>query len=199
MLLLHNYRCKSYSRLEERLYLCRQTGEHINNRNMPSPADIRYIPPAGRDGGLLNSLTALWESSVRATHHFLREADIKNLKPYVTEALAGIRHLYVAADAAAPTAFIGIQDEKIEMLFVSPQHLRKGIGKRLVDMAVRNHGAAFVDVNEQNPAARAFYEKLGFVESGRTETDGQGNPFPIIEMRRKDFHIQTKDLSTKRT
>lgn len=59
------------------------------------------------------------------------------------------------------------------------------IGRRLVDMAVRNHGAAFVDVNEQNPAARAFYEKLGFVESGRTETDGQGNPFPIIEMRRK--------------
>ena len=101
---------------------------------MPSPADIRYIPPVERDGGLLNSLTALWE-----------------------------------------------------------------IGRRLVDMAVRNHGAAFVDVNEQNPAARAFYEKLGFVESGRTETDGQGNPFPIIEMRRKDFHIQTKDLSTKRT
>ena len=68
---------------------------------MATPADSRYIPPAERDGGLLNSLTALWESSVRATHHFLREADIENLKPYVTEGLAGIRHLYVAADAAA--------------------------------------------------------------------------------------------------
>lgn len=166
---------------------------------MATPANIRYIPPAERDGGLLNSLTALWEASVRATHHFLREANISNLKPYVTEGLASIRHLYVAADADAPAAFIGIQDEKIEMLFVSPQHLRKGIGKRLVDMAVRNHGAIFVDVNEQNPEARAFYEKLGFVEFGRAETDGQGNPFPIIEMRRKNFHIQTKDLSTKRT
>ncbi len=153
---------------------------------MATPADIRYIPPAERNERLLNSLTALWEASVCATHHFLREADIENLKPYVTEGLAGIRHLYVAADTDAPTAFIGIQDEKIEMLFVSPQHLRKGIGKRLVDMAVRNHGAVFVDVNEQNPDARAFYENLGFVESGRTETDGQGNPFPIIEMRRKD-------------
>lgn len=166
---------------------------------MAIPANIRYIPPAERHGGLLNKLTALWEASVRATHHFLREADISNLKPYVTEGLAGIGHLYVAADADTPTAFIGIQDEKIEMLFVSPQHLRKGIGKRLVDMAVRNHSAIFVDVNEQNPDARAFYEKLGFVEFGRTETDGQGNPFPIIEMRRKDFPIQTRDLSTKRT
>lgn len=166
---------------------------------MAISANIRYIPPSERDGGLLNSLTVLWEASVRATHHFLREADIENLKPYVTEGLAGIRHLYVAADADTPTAFIGIQDEKIEMLFVSPQHLRKGIGKRLVDMAVRTHGAAFVDVNEQNPEARAFYEKLGFVEFGRTEMDEQGNPFPIIEMRRKDFPIQTRDLTTKRT
>ena len=150
---------------------------------MAIPTNIRYIPPTERDGGLLNRLTALWESSVRATHHFLREADISKLKPYVTEGLAGIRHLYVAVDADTPTAFIGIQDGKIEMLFVSPRHLRKGIGKRLVDMAVRNHDAIFVDVNEQNPDARAFYEKLGFVESGRTETDGQGNPFPIIALR----------------
>lgn len=140
---------------------------------MAIPANIRYIPPSERDGGLLNELTALWEASVRATHHFLREADIENLKPYVTEGLAAIRHLYVATDADTPTAFIGIQDKKIEMLFVSPQHLRKGIGKRLVDMAVRNHGAVFVDVNEQNPDAKAFYEKLGFVEFGRTEMDEQ--------------------------
>ena len=129
---------------------------------------------------------------MRATHHFLREADIRNLKPYVTEGLAGIRHLYVAADAAAPTAFIGIQDEKIEMLFVSPLYLRKGIGKQLVDMAVKNHQAVFVDVNEQNPGARAFYGKLGFVEFDRMETDSQGNPFPIIALRQKEFFLHTR-------
>lgn len=167
-------------------------------RNKSGVMVIAYIPQPERNGGLLNKLTALWEASVRATHHFLREADIENLKPYVTEGLASIRHLYVAVDADAPIAFIGIQDEKIEMLFVSPQYLRKGIGKRLVDMVVRNHGAVFVDVNEQNPEARAFYEKLGFVEFGRTEMDEQGNPFPIIEMKRKDFPIRTRDLSIKR-
>lgn len=152
---------------------------------MPIPANIRYIPPSERNEGLLNRLTALWEASVRVTHHFLRETDIENLKPYVTEELASIKHLYVAVGVNAPTAFIGIQNEKIEMLFVLPQHLRKGIGKRLVDMAVKNHKVIFVDVNEQNPEARAFYEKLGFVEFGRTEMDEQGNPFPIIEMKRK--------------
>lgn len=150
---------------------------------MLRPASIRYVPPSERNEELLNRLTELWEASVRATHHFLREEDIENLMPYVTEGLANINHLYVAFDADAPTAFIGIQDEKIEMLFVSPQYLRKGIGKQLVDMAVKNHQAVFVDVNEQNPGARAFYEKLGFVEFGRTEMDSQGNPFPIIALR----------------
>ena len=156
---------------------------------MSRPASTRYVPPSERNNSLLNRLTELWEASVRASHHFLREEDIENLKPYVTEGLASIRHLYVVFDTDAPTAFIGIQDEKIEMLFVSPQYLRKGIGKQLVIMAVKNHKAIFVDVNEQNPGARAFYEKLGFVEFGRTEMDEQGNPFPIIEMRRKEFHI----------
>lgn len=146
-------------------------------------ANIRFVPPSERNNSLLNRLTELWEASVRATHHFLRETDIENLKPYVTEGLVNIRYLYVAFDTDAPTAFIGIQDEKIEMLFVSPQYLRKGIGKQLVDMAVKNHQAIFVDVNEQNPGARAFYGKLGFVEFGRTEKDEQGNPFPIIALR----------------
>lgn len=150
---------------------------------MSRSANIRYVPPSERNNGLLNRLTELWKASVRATHHFLREEDIENLRLYVTEGLANINHLYVVFDADVPTAFIGIQDEKIEMLFVSPQYLRKGIGKQLVDMAVKNHQAVFVDVNEQNLGARAFYGKLGFVELGRTETDSQGNPFPIIALR----------------
>lgn len=147
---------------------------------------IRYLSPAERDDELLRRLTALWEASVRATHRFLQEADIEGLKPYVTEGLASVSHLYVAFHADEPAAFIGIEDKKIEMLFVSPRYFRMGIGKQLVDTAISRYRAIFVDVNEQNPAAKAFYENLGFVEFGRTETDAQGNPFPIIEMRRKD-------------
>ena len=31
------------------------------------------------------ALIALWEASVRATHHFLQEADITTLKPLILE------------------------------------------------------------------------------------------------------------------
>ena len=40
-------------------------------------------------------------------------------------------------------------------------------------------------VNEQNPQARGFYEHMGFQVCGRSETDEQGAPYPILYMRRQ--------------
>jgi ribosomal protein S18 acetylase RimI-like enzyme len=45
-------------------------------------------------------------------------------------------------------------------------------------------GDLTVDVNEQNPAARGFYEALGFVVVGRSPLDEGGRPFPVLHMRR---------------
>lgn len=56
-----------------------------------------------------------------------------------------------------------------------------------MDIAIRDYGCTYVDVNEQNPKARNFYRHLGFREYGRTESDTQGRPFPIIKMK---LHIQ---------
>jgi putative acetyltransferase len=39
-------------------------------------------------------------------------------------------------------------------------------------------------VNEQNDAARAFYERLGFQIVGRSDLDDAGRPFPLLHMRR---------------
>jgi putative acetyltransferase len=38
-------------------------------------------------------------------------------------------------------------------------------------------------VNEQNPQAKGFYEHMGFQVYKRTDTDEQGNPYPILYMR----------------
>ena len=40
-------------------------------------------------------------------------------------------------------------------------------------------------VNEQNPNAKGFYEHLGFTVYKRTELDEQGNPYPLLYMKRK--------------
>lgn len=54
---------------------------------------------------LLQSLLAVWEDSVRATHLFLSDGEVKRIKEYVPRALEGVARLVVAErepDVPAP-------------------------------------------------------------------------------------------------
>ena len=42
-----------------------------------------------------------------------------------------------------------------------------------------------VTVNEQNPQAVGFYRHMGFSVFGRTDTDDQGAPYPLLYMERR--------------
>lgn len=136
-----------------------------------------------RTNALIDALTILWEASVRATHHFLTEYDIQKLTPFVKMGLLGIETLVVARDNQNPIAFMGIEADKIEMLFVSPDYFGKGLGRELAELGIAQYGVRYVDVNEQNPQATGFYTHIGFKVFERTEFDEQGNPFPILKMK----------------
>jgi GNAT superfamily N-acetyltransferase len=61
---------------------------------------------------------------------------------------------------------------ELDGLFVEPEHMRGGVGRRLVEDATRiarERGATRIDV-VANPQAVAFYEALGFVEVGHAST-----------------------------
>lgn len=133
----------------------------------------------------LSQLLEVWESSVRATHDFLTEQDIEQLRPVVLEGLRAIPSLYCAMDGNAPRAFLGMAGENIEMLFVDAQFRGKGTGSSLIRLAL-DKGCRFVDVNEQNPQALGFYQHMGFSVIGRDEKDGLGLPFPILHMSLSD-------------
>ena len=93
--------------------------------------------------------------------------------------------------ASAPSAkeegkaigFMGIEEQKLEMLFVLPEKRGKGIGKKLIDYGIKNYSINELTVNEQNPQAKGFYEHLGFKVYKREEVDEQGNPYPILYMQ----------------
>lgn len=132
-------------------------------------------------------LLALWEASVRATHDFLGEADIAELKPLILNQYFDLVELTGLRDAEGGIqAFMGTAGDRLEMLFVRPDRFRLGLGGRLVRHAVRRLGVREVDVNEQNPQAVAFYKSLGFRPVGRSELDGQGRPFPLLTLRLPD-------------
>ena len=124
----------------------------------------------------------LWEHSVRATHHFLPEEYLQQIKTMLPSILPHV-NLYISRTATGNlSGFLGVAENKIEMLFIHPSNFGSGIGKLLAHFAIKDLQADKVDVNEQNERATEFYKHIGFVVTGRTETDGLGKPFPLIQM-----------------
>src|SRR5262245_29385207 len=142
--------------------------------------DIRRAIPTDRE-----ALLEVWLRAVRATHTFVSEADIPSMIPLVRDYLAssGPEFWVLCGDSGTIMGFMGMSGSKMESLFLAPEFHRRGFGRRLVRHAQAQHGELTVDVNEQNTAARIFYEACGFVVHGRSELDEQGQPYPLLHMR----------------
>ena len=144
---------------------------------------MRITEVKDRTPELINCLLEVWENSVRATHLFLSDSEIRNIKEYVPQALREVAHLLIAEDEAGrPVAFMGVEKGSLEMLFIALEERGKGLGKNLIRYGIENYGVERLTVNEQNPQARGFYEHMGFRVYKRTDFDEQGNPYPLLYM-----------------
>ena len=127
------------------------------------------------------ALAGIWERSVRATHGFLDEASIAEIKAALIPDYFPNVDLYAVSDKDSLLGFIGLHEDKIEMLFVDSDFLGQGYGSSLVRFA-KDKGVTKVDVNEQNPLALAFYQSKVFRIIGRDDTDDAGRPYPILHL-----------------
>ena len=126
-------------------------------------------------------LVEIWERSVRATHSFLTEKYIMDIRESLISKYFKAVSLYVIYDVETVAGFIGLCDHNIEMLFIDPMYTGKGLGTKLIEFA-KSLGANSVDVNEQNPKALGFYQANGFHVVSRDEFDSDGRPFPILHL-----------------
>lgn len=125
----------------------------------------------------------VWEASVRATHHFLKEEDIAYFKPLILNTYLDAVDLRSFRDENNTIiGFLGVADQNLEMLFIHPEYRGKRIGKTLLEYAISNLNVTKVDVNEQNEQAVGFYKHCGFETIGRSELDASGKPYPILHM-----------------
>ena len=146
--------------------------------------DIVEVEKLDRTPELMDTLCAVWEGAVRATHDFLPEGEVERIGAMVPQAIAGVPTLLVCTRDGEPVGFLGMDGAFIEMLFVSAACRGQGIGRSLIERAIADYGATEVSVNEQNPQAVGFYERMGFTTYRRTDTDGEGAPYPLLFMRR---------------
>lgn len=83
-----------------------------------------------KNSSITSQLLEVWEDFVKATHLFLSNDEIKNIKEYVPQAIWGVSHLVIIENENnQPIAFMGIEDRKLEMLFIRNSERGKRLGK----------------------------------------------------------------------
>ena len=144
------------------------------NHSIESPKPSDYL-----------ELVAVWEASVRATHHFLKEEDILHFKPLILNTYLEAVELRCIRIENRIVGFMGLADHYLEMLFIHPDFIGQGVGKQLLQYSIDHLKVQKVDVNEQNKQAVGFYLHCGFQVVSRSELDATGKPYPILHMELK--------------
>ena len=109
-------------------------------------------------------------------------------------------HRWVAKDGNEIVGFCVVSREKsnyrIQAIYVLPSYQGNGIGRRLFDMSLQwlgNDKDIYVNVVSYNVNAIKFYEKFGFIKTGKNVVDDiaslpSGVTLPEIEMVKKIIH-----------
>ncbi len=91
---------------------------------------------------------------------------------------------FVACVGEAVAGFVGVDKDYLAWLYVDPAHYRKGIGRELLRIGIREiGGGAWTIVLDGNQKAIALYESEGFKEISRF--DGENNGYPVTCIRMK--------------
>ena len=130
-------------------------------------------------------LVELWENSVRASHAFLSEQDLLEIKKELPDYFPQVTlKLWYEYDQLI--GFSGTSDYSLEMLFLAPQHRQKGLGSQIIKQLIQKDGVYSVDVNSQNESGLHFYLKQGFTITGESPIDGHGRAYPLTHLSLKN-------------
>ncbi|MCW6536511.1 acetyltransferase [Sphingomonas sp. MMSM24] len=126
---------------------------------------------------------AIWRGAVDATHDFLDPADRIAIDAEVSAFLPAAALTLAVDGTDRAIGFMFLYEGHMEALFIDPARRGTGVGRALVEEALCRHPHLTTDVNEHNSQAIGFYERIGFTRTGRSATDGQGRPYPLIHLR----------------
>ncbi len=126
----------------------------------------------------------IWTDAVDATHDFLSAEDRAEIDRLVANDFLPKVELWLAVGGGDSLGFLVMDGRTIDALFVDPARHRRGIGTFLLDHALSIAPDALVDASEQATNALPFYLARGFRIVGRSPTDPQGRPYPLIHLSR---------------
>lgn len=104
----------------------------------------------------------IWHEASTIAHPFLNSAFVEKAKKDMYEIYIPNSKTWVFEEDGTIIGFIGMMENEIGGLFVSPHHQSKGIGTKLVDFIGNKFNELEVEVFKKNKIGRAFYDKCGF-------------------------------------
>lgn len=127
----------------------------------------------------------IWRAAVDATHGFLTPEHRAEIDVMVAEQFLPNAKLWLATDDDEyPVGFLVMDGSMIDALFVDPTFHGQGYGTALLNHALELAPNATVDASEQASNALPFYLARGFRVVGRSVTDPQGRPYPLVHLAR---------------
>lgn len=115
----------------------------------------------------------VWKNALTITPEFIEKNEI-----YLAELDGKVLGFYALI----------LEGEKVQLehLWISPENIRGGIGKKLMADAIekaKSRGASFIEI-ESDPNAEGFYKKQGGVKigEGKSEIEGRTRILPIMKI-----------------
>jgi GNAT superfamily N-acetyltransferase len=135
----------------------------------PAGIEVRRATPADGDGA-----ADVYLASIRATYDFPLAHPEEEVRAWVRDELVPNHDTWVALDGGRVVAIMSMAVGVLDQLYVAPDRLGRGIGRRLLELAKQRSPEGLALYTFQvNDRARRFYERNGFVADAFG--DGSGN------------------------
>jgi GNAT superfamily N-acetyltransferase len=116
----------------------------------------------------------VWIQAFRGTYDFPPAHHDDEVRAWVRDVLLPGFETWVAEAVGEVVGFVSLGRDSVEQLYVAPGRTGRGIGSRLLTLAMeRRPGGLELWTFQVNAGARRFYERHGF--TAVETTDGAGN------------------------
>lgn len=128
-----------------------------------------------------DAIIDVWERASALAHPFLSDDFIASEKIAIREQYLPNTQTHVTTIDDRLVGFASLMGDELGALFLSPEFHGRGMGRALVDHAVKSRQFLDVEVFENNAIGRRFYNRYGFVQTGQTVHEPTGQS--VIRMR----------------
>jgi putative acetyltransferase len=139
--------------------------------------DEIFRVPASR----FHELQDVWEQAVSHSNSFYNRKEVNKMKSMLFDIMKKTHFLAIGDPEI--DAFIGIQKDKIAMLYVRPEKMKSGLGSKLLNHVLNTYAVSRIDVHSKNDRAIKLYRQVGFKPVAFFAVNVCGNTHQILQMK----------------